>query len=206
MMKAANKRERWIWVGGWGLSPEWLRKEAARAFPSGEHTAVAPTRDAVDRIKWHDFDRAGGYSLGAFLLLKNAERIPRPALLAAPFFAWVYEAELGGRIRRAQIRYLERWLTREPCAALHDFYQRAGLGLERPDRLPYPLDDLKWGLQQLREEQAPPRLPGNWRGIIGAADPLLDAGVILTSEPRLEVVEGGHHPAALLKAAVEANK
>lgn len=196
------KAERWIWVGGWGLSPEWFAEYIARAYPGANHTVLAPSPRAIAGVDWRHFDRAGGYSLGAFLLLKNAGQIPLPALLLAPFFAYPAEANLGGRIRGAQIRYLARWLQKEPLPALEDFYQRARLGLTPPAGLPYPMEDLQWGLRQLAEEQVSPRLPEGWTGWIGDGDTLLDAGVLTATEPRLTTVSGaGHHPAALLEAA-----
>jgi hypothetical protein len=144
---------------------------------------------------------AGGYSFGAFLLLKHAEKVNVPALLIAPFFAYTAEANLGGKVRQVQDRYLARWLRREPCAAFADFYQRAGLGLSAPEGLPYELDDLAWGLEQLAREKARPRLPNGWTGIVGDRDPLLDATTLVATEPKIRVIQGvGHHPAALLEA------
>jgi hypothetical protein len=200
-------KERWIWVGGWGLEPDWFRGHAAHAFPSADHTVLAPTAGALAEVAWDRFDRAGGYSLGAFLLLKHAPAVKLAALLVAPFFAYPSEAGLGGRIRQAQIRYLGRWLQREPLGALADFYKRANLDLPCPEKLPYPIADLQWGLEQLAGEQVPAGLPEGWMGVVGGSDPLLDAAALTRVEKRLQVVPGAtHHPAALLGAAARGRR
>lgn len=196
------KPERWIWIGGWGLPCDWLQKQAQAALPSAEHTVLPPGPTAVGKIDWSRFDRVAGYSLGAFLLLKEANAIPLSALLLAPFFAYPAEAGLGGKIRLAQIRFLSRWLEREPVHALADFYRRAGLDLATPTQTPYPAEELEWGLRQLAEERAPARLPDGWIGMVGEIDPLLDAGTLLAAEPRLQVVpRAGHHPTTLMRRA-----
>lgn len=193
-------KQRWIWIGGWGIPPTWLRGEVEAALPFATHTVVPPTPGVVATIDWSEFDRAAGYSFGAFLLLKEAEMVALPAVLLAPFFAYPAEAGLGGNIRLTQIRFLARWLTKDPLAALNDFYERAGLELKKPAELPYPLENLEWGLEQLAKVRAPTRLPETWKGLIGDRDPLLDASALLLAEPRLNVVpEAGHHPRALLQ-------
>ena len=220
-------QERWIWIGGWGLPPKWLREKAQQALPAANHTVVAPTRDILDSIDWTQFDRAGGYSYGAFLLLQQARTIPLPVLLLAPFFAFAAEAGLGGKTERTRIRYLARWLKRNPPAALADFYTRAGLHSPIPPvpqsqtspvsqseiqnpkskiplpfpNLPYSADDLAWGLDQLALAEVPPPLPIHWIGLIGEQDSLLDARTLARTEPRLQVVPGaGHEPTPLLAA------
>jgi hypothetical protein len=199
--------ERWIWIGGWGLPPEWLRRKAQQALPAAEHTVVAPGPDVVARIDWTQFDRVGGYSFGAFLLLQQAPSIPLPVLLLAPFFAFAAEASLGGKIERTRIRYLARWLKRDPHAALADFYTRAGLhsppsqisNLKSPPPLPYSAADLAWGLDQLARTEVPALLPAHWIGLIGKNDPLLDTGALARIEPRLRLIpDAGHEPTPLL--------
>lgn len=194
------RAKRWIWISGWGLPPEWFREQVTRVLPGDEHVVLFPGRETLAAIDWSEFDCVGGYSLGAFLLLKRAEMVTVPAFLLAPFFAFPAEAGLGGKTRLGQIRYLARWLKNDPCAALADFYGRAELGVEPPTEIPYPIEDLQWGLDQLAHERAPVRLPETWTGLVGDADPLLDAGVLVAREPRLQIVPGaGHHPKALLE-------
>jgi hypothetical protein len=195
---------RWLWIGGWGVAPEWFGALARAAYPSFDHVVVPPAPGPIAAVDWPACERIGGYSLGALLLLKNAALVPSPALLLAPFFAYPAEAGLGGKIRQAQIRYLARWLRREPSAALADFHHRAGLASAPSDRLPYPLEDLLWGLTQLADVRLSPQLPAGWNGFIGDRDPLLDGHVLAAAAPGLTIVTGaGHHPEALLQAALE---
>ena len=195
------KNEHWFWIGGWGIPPRWFQTEIEKVIPDAEHTFVPPTADAFSEFDPTHFSRIGGYSLGAFLLLQNAEKIPQPALLLAPFFAYPLEESLGGKINRTQIRYLRRWLRRAPLEALSDFYKRAKLALPEPTKLPYALEDLEWGLTQLADKSVPPRMPKNWRGIVGRDDPLLDAVQIIELEPRIQITPtAGHHPTELLSA------
>lgn len=193
---------RWIWIGGWGLPPEWLHGQLYAALPDADHTVVPPTATAVDAIDWNSYDRIGGYSLGAFLLLKNADTVPLPALLLAPFFAFPAEHNLGGRVKSVQVHVLLRRLRSDPLQALGDFYHRARLPLAPPKSLPYDRDDLSWGLSQLLNKAVPPKMPSSWQGIVGDADPLLDAARLAALEPRLlRTADAGHAPAELLKAA-----
>lgn len=195
--------ERWIWIGGWGVPVAWLENLARRVAPFARHTVVPPTPAAIDAINPEQFERVVGYSLGAFLLLKEAAKVPLPSLLLAPFFAFPAEAKLGGKVRQTQLRVLQRWLRRDPAEALGDFYKRSGLNLPPPATLPYEIDDLEWGLAQLAEERAPAGLPKNWSGVIGENDPLLDSDLLQTLETRLKVVpRAGHGPEALLRAAL----
>lgn len=193
--------ERWIWICGWGIPLDWFAEVAAREIPGRRHTVVPPAPDALKKIAWRGFDRAGGYSLGAFLLLSHRNAIPLPATLLSPFFGYAAEANLGGKIRRARIRFLSRWLQREPLAALADFYAHAGLDIPPPTKLPYPLEDLLWGLDVLASRQTDAELPERWEGFLGEDDPLLDSRKIKELLPGYTLVPyAGHHPARLLNA------
>jgi len=79
-----------------------------------------------------------GWSLGAWRMLNAAShgtKFGGMVLLLAPFVAFPAESNLGGKCSITQVKYLHRWLQREPMAALADFYQRAGLGAP-PTELP----------------------------------------------------------------------
>ncbi len=191
----------WLWIGGWGLPPEWLQKIASDALPADRHHILPPRPDLLAEIDWTRFDRVAGFSLGAFLLLQNQHQIPFPALLLSPFFGYTSEMNLGGKIRSTQIRYLARWIQRDPLAALADFHTRANLPIPAPTELPYPLEDLLWGLDILSTQQTPPTLPPNWTALLGQSDPLLDAEKIHALEPRIQLIENaGHDPRPLLLA------
>ena len=71
------------WIGGWGVAPESLRPIANTYFPGSEHTMLAPTADAVERIS-NPLTPADGvrgapdvtiaWSLGAWRLLEAASK------------------------------------------------------------------------------------------------------------------------------------
>src|SRR5690606_8031234 len=116
-------------------------------------------------------------------------------------FGYASELGLGGKIHQVQVRYLVRWLQRDPQAALADFYQRAKLPIAPPRNIPYAMNDLLWGLNLLANEQTETRLPSGWNGLVGSNDPLLDSAKLLELEPRLTLVENaGHDPKRLLEA------
>ena len=213
------------WIGGWGVAPESLRPLAENYFPGAKHTllppvaaevtrriAGAPTESASSRRRLQeDNDLLIAWSLGAQHVIEAASRgvqFPGMVLLLAPFVAFPSEAQLGGKCSATQVRFLRRWLQREPLAALADFYQRAGLGAS-PAELPYALPDLLEGLDRLSEDASPALrefatrgLPRNWQALIGDDDPLLDAETVCRSLPGCVRVRGvGHAIADLLRAS-----
>ncbi len=119
------------------------------------------------------------YSLGALLLLKAAEKnqfVHGNTFLFAPFFAFPREAEQGGRIAGTQIKFLRRWLKKDWCAAILDFYQRAELDFTLGENPPASLEALDAGLEILQNERVltfPPSAK-NWHFIWGENDALLD--------------------------------
>lgn len=194
-----SPRQKWIWISGWGVPTEWFKGLVEQAIPDGEHSVVPPTAQGVRNINWREYDSVGGYSLGAFLLLCERKELERPALLLSPFFGYTSEMGFGGAVGQVQVQYLKRWVKREPLAALTDFYARAKLPLGPPADLPYPLDDLLWGLDRLAHDTTEPQLPPPWSGLIGAKDPFLDSRRLCAFEPKLKVVQdAGHAPAPLL--------
>lgn len=170
------------------------------------------------------------WSLGAWRVLEAASRgveFPGMVLLLAPFVAFPAEAGLGGKCSATQVKFLRRWLRRDPLAAIADFHRRAGLSgsvarAARPHadnqtgdeargtpapHLPYVLSDLIEGLDRLAGD-APPGLrefaasglPRNWQAFIGDADPLLDAGAVRCSLPGcVRTRRAGHDIVELLR-------
>jgi hypothetical protein len=193
------------WVLGWAVPEAWFSPLARAAFPNAEHAYFAATPNTLDDIRAAGrFDWLVGYSLGAQLLLAGGPRAERVALLA-PIFAFPSEENTGGRTARAQVRFLARWLRREPAAALADFYARAGLDV--PPELAAELapEVLQWGLAQLETVTLPPTLPPGWRAWCGTDDALLDAARLHELVPAITLVAGAtHHPATLLRAFAEA--
>ena len=132
------------WIGGWGVAPESLRPLAENYFPGAKHTllppvaaevtrriAGAPTESASSRRRLQEEDDLViAWSLGAQCVIEAASRgvqFPGMVLLLAPFVAFPAESQLGGKCSATQVKFLRRWLQREPLAALADFYQRGGL-------------------------------------------------------------------------------
>jgi hypothetical protein len=202
------------WVLGWAVPPPWFASIAEQRLPAATHLYFHPIAATINQlVATGPFDHIVGYSLGSQLLLSASERITSMGQIAllAPIFAFSREEGLGGRVARAQIRHLARWLTRDPAAALMDFYQRAGLdvppaqGSEGSLR-PAVIDgvnvaDLQWGLDRLVTARVEPPLPHGWRAWCGAADALLDAVQLHALEPNVTIVpSANHHPAALINA------
>lgn len=225
-----------IWISGWGVAPESLRPLAEKYFTGSQHTFVAPTAESVrqvlkcggpsplsespvaipERQRGGAVQDAGvdltiAWSLGAWRVLEAASRgieVPGMVLLLAPFAAFPSESKFGGKCSATQVKFLRRWLQREPLAALADFYQRTGLGTP-PTELPYAEADLIEGLDRLVEDASPAMrefaargLPRNWQAFVGDNDPLLDAEAVHRSLPGCIRVRGvGHAIADLLRAS-----
>ncbi|HEX3728659.1 MAG TPA: hypothetical protein VHV47_02565, partial [Opitutaceae bacterium] len=119
--------------------------------------------------------------------------------------AFPREEKLGGKISRTQVRHLERWLRREPLAAVADFYERAALHIPPSDHSSLP-EHLLWGLERLEQDRVEPPLPAEWSAWCGEEDPLLDAARLAALDPAIRIVSrAGHHPRALLQAWAEAS-
>lgn len=197
-------------IGGWGVDPESLRPAAAGFLPGAELVCLPPVGAAAEKAAQSDW--VIGWSLGAWCVLAAAARgvqFTGRVVLLAPFTAFCSEQGLGGRCSRTQVRWLRRWLERQPMKALADFYPRAGLG-RCPATLPYATEDLLQGLEWLEADASPEMrqfsargLPQNWRAWIGDSDPLLDAAAVARVLPGCRVVPGaGHGFQALLTAEV----
>jgi len=153
------------WLGGWGIPPCWALEVLAN--------------HAITNVQWlpptftnlQQADINAGYSLGASLLLRTDKA--EEARLFAPFFDFKKEAGQGGRVAKAQLLYIRKWLKRDPIAALNDFYSAADLPLQITE-LPYDLDDLLWGIDQLLEDVSPPEKQVSANAFWGEKDSLLD--------------------------------
>jgi hypothetical protein len=206
------------WVLGWAVPSPWFAAMAERRMPAATHLYFPPMAATIQQLSAAGpFDHVVGYSLGSQLLLSAAERIATlgQVALLAPIFALASEEGLGGRVARAQIRQLARWLTRDPAAALMDFYQRADLDVQptpnstvtSPSSVLDGLNcaDLQWGLDRLVSVRVDPPLPRGWRAWCGAHDALLDAARLHALEPNITIVaSANHHPAALISTWADA--
>ena len=157
------------WLGGWGIPPKWAL-DALAQYGHGPHHWLPPT---ASNVQSGSFDTA--YSLGASLLLRHG--LASGTELLAPFFDFKKESSQGGKIARAQLLYIRKWLSRDPLAALNDFYQKAGLPIQVSE-IPYPIEDLLWGIEQLLEDVDLPTVPVSATAIWGEKDALLQPSQI----------------------------
>lgn len=183
-------------ISGWGIAPE----SVAPFFPSGTRV-FAPTRENIAALA--GAPRVVGYSLGAFLLLEAAARGEfscADVSLFAPFLAFPREAGAGGRVAATQVKFLRRWLGKNPVAALADFYARAGLSFPPPTAsgaLPYRAEDLDSGLEILATAKLDgvPENARSWKIFLGENDALLDARAVAATFPEnpVRLVPSGTH-------------
>jgi len=183
-----------LWIGGWGTSPEWGLTAVERWKPDWNHEWVSPGPTCAESANGsHDW--VGGYSFGAFLMLRRPKDFPakKGHFFLAPFLDLKRDAGLGGMVDRTQLKFTQRWLKRDPFAALSDFYQRGGLNLQIKDQLPYNKEDLLWGIDELlgRPAPIPSRDPGV--AVLGEDDPLIEARKVSNFFPRSIVVSGAGH-------------
>ena len=186
-----------IWISGWGVAPEGLRAAATKALPNAEHVFRPPAPEALSDLG--DCKLLVGWSLGAWHILDTAAhgmRFDGRVLLLAPFTAFCSEHGLGGRCSLTQVRWLRRWLQRDPAAALKDFYERAGLDGD----MPYAAEDLLEGLDRLADDASPALrafglagLPSTWSAVVGDRDPVLDAARICEAIRGCKAVPGARH-------------
>lgn len=188
-------------LSGWGISPSAL----ARLFPAGTQI-FEPSRENVlkiaDFVARKNATRVVGYSLGSWLLLDAAARgifSFENTTLYAPFLAFPREAGKGGNVSATQVKFLRRWLKKDPSAAIADFYARAGISLAPPvaGTLPYDADALDEGLRILLEEKLDglPDSAKNWEIVLGEKDALLDAQTVAKtfSPARVNLIPAGTH-------------
>ena len=186
-----------VWISGWGVAPEGLRSAATNVLPNVEHLFRPSAPEALDDLGGCEL--LVGWSLGAWRILDAAARgrqFEGRVLLLAPFTAFCSEHNLGGRCSLTQVRWLRRWLQRDPEAALKDFYERAGLEVS----VPYAANHLMEGLDRLAEDASPALrafgqagLPPNWTAVVGERDPVLDAVTICRVIKGCKTVSGARH-------------
>ncbi len=181
------------WIGGWGLPEHYTRGIAESVLPQAEHTVYLPTQAGMDSLDG-DCDALVAYSLGTFLYLREAKKVAPQCkiVLVAPFGDFRLESGRGGKTQTTKVRFLLRWLRRDPRAALADFYHRSGLNLPAPEDLPYAVEDLSWGIEQLAETELPVAIHEEV-ALVGDADALLAHAPLAEEFSRLEVVSGAGH-------------
>ncbi|MDL5052988.1 hypothetical protein QQ056_05395 [Oscillatoria laete-virens NRMC-F 0139] len=167
-------------------------------MPGHEHRVILPRRNWREQFA-RETDWAGaicGYSFGAFLILKDWASLPvskKPVTLYAPFLDFKAESGLGSKIKLTQLKFLRRWLSRSPLEGMNDFYLQAGLSLPPAQELPYDLNDLLWGVDEMIHQRVTiPNIPQTPRFLCGNYDNLIDKQKTKDYIDTLEFVCGGH--------------
>jgi len=194
----------YAWIGGWAVPVDYMRAAVEQRFPGSAHHIYTPRVDALEQVSQGGFDVVVGYSLGSLLVLHSIELIPPAAAvyLLAPIFNFQQEAQLGSRVSKVQLKYLLRWLQRDPHAAIEDFYRTAGLNVQLERALPYPIEDLVWGLETLLNVQVSLQAARNCTCVIGQQDTLLDTEFYRKNlKSHVRVVNGGHDIRSLLSCS-----
>ena len=165
-----------------------------------EHSVVAPTAE-IPMVE--DFDWLVGHSLGAFLMLLWPDRFTakRGSVLLSPFVEFPREADRGGKMSKTQLKVTARGLRTDALTTVNDFYGRADLGMNAKS-LPYPVEDLAWGLDLLLEKAVNPETISRryHEVLLGGQDPILDDSRLLKFFPAAKVLpEAGHRFEDLLE-------
>ena len=197
---------KWLWVCGWGVSPKALKSWATEAFPGIFHQVILPLRLPQG---FHDgFDKILGWSWGGYRVLEwfvtseNRQKAP-PIVLFSPFFGFCLEDSQGGKTSRTHVKYLARWMKRDPVAALTDFYQRADLtfpfcALDQ-ECFPFWTNELSHlANEKLDINQVIGAIETTHMQIfVGEKDPLVDAPYLVEKLGAIMVPKVGHDLAAL---------
>jgi hypothetical protein len=197
-----------VLIGGWGVMPETMRTATALLPPGAQCRFMPPITGCAEKAS--ESELVVGWSFGAWRILAAAAGgvvFRGEVLLFAPFISFCSEFGLGGRCSLAQVLWLQRWLKRDPAAALTDFYLRADLG-PSPMGLPYDREDLLDGLEHMAADAsaelrafAARGLPKGWQAVVGAKDRLLDGGVICRALPGCSLaLDAGHNLESLVAA------
>tara|TARA_B100001123_G_scaffold422517_1_gene531524 strand:- start:11410 stop:12012 length:603 start_codon:yes stop_codon:yes gene_type:complete len=195
-----------LWIGGWGTSPDWGLTAVRRWRPDWKHEWVIPNASSASFADGsHDW--VGGYSFGAFLMLRSPNDFPsrKGHFFVAPFLDLKTEAQLGGKVTTTQLKVTRRRLTLDPPRALADFYQLSGLNFPMDTTLPYSLQDLTWGIETLLGESAPLPVEDPGFAVFGSEDSLVDPVLSNRFFPENTVVEGAGHRLEALRGSVQIN-
>ena len=185
----------WIWISGWGIYPDQFSSAVNRALPEDSHQVLAPTPDALGRVLASGADCIGGYSLGSLILLSALRQIPKSAniICLAPFIAFCKEDQMGGKTPKAVLQKLQHRLQEQPARTLQLFYRLAELSEPLKDGLPYPIEHLQWGLEQLAILKAGTDLLSRIKAVVGLRDPLINSREIQSRWPTGHFVDQCNH-------------
>ncbi len=194
-----------LWLGGWAIYANEFMNSVEKNWPFMDHRYVVPARDWASIVSKNEFDVLIGYSLGSHLIIKEKiyQFIDKPIYLLAPFFDLKIEAQLGGKISITQIKYLLKWIKREPLAAINDFYSRAGLDDNQNNSIPYKIEDLIWGLNVILAKGVDLMEAENCKFIIGENDALIDSKFFLRKINNIKNIIGASHNYKTLLSHIE---
>lgn len=189
------------WLCGWGVDIAAFTACCRAHYPDEDPRVEPATWRGWARLRAAGCDAYGGFSLGAWLLVRAAalgELQGGDVVLLAPFLSFPLEANQGGRVRGVQLERVRRWLRSDPEGALADFGRRAGLDL--PVTRPVEREVLEEGLAWLgsTELAALPDAARGWRAYVGDRDPLLEPRAVAPWPNRTVVEKAGHVVAALM--------
>lgn len=138
-------------------------------------------------------------------MLRNLDAFPakRGRFYLAPFLDLKREAELGGLVEATHLKITRRWLESDPCRAVSNFYERAGLNLRLKDALPYEQEDLIWGIDTLLGDPAPIPVEDPGIAVIGGQDPLIDSNVTKSFFPSNTILPDQGHRLEALRVALK---
>lgn len=191
----------WAWISGWGIAPERFKAAAEHALPAFEHTVLHPQPNACSALLELNADHIGAYSLGSLLLLDQQDAFPNSVKLyaLAPILGFTTPMQRGGSTKPEALHSLQTRLSRNPSQALKLFHRLADLD-EPSNELPYPLDDLIWGLDQLATRTISATRQDRVQAIIGNADRLCQPEHVSGFFNQATACTSGHNYNDLLKA------
>lgn len=176
-----------LWIGGWAIPINIIKTLVLNAFPNLNHCCIHPHEKYLEIIDKYNPDVIVGYSLGATLLLNNSSNIFKEYLIA-PFL----NIKDAIHINSTQLKYLIKWLKKDPLNAINDFYQRSQLSIPKLTELPYPISDLIWGLETLIYTNQL-TIPHNSQILLGNHDPLINPNFFLQHAPISTIYHDSDH-------------
>ena len=179
------------WVTGWAIPKDIIKSKIEIDFPQHEHQVIYPGKAYKQYLEEFKPDHVIAHSLGSFLVINDFKDKFQKTLIA-PFTDFKKESNKGGLIRTTQLKYLLKQLKSNPAAAVNDFYRRAGLPFSSNRTLPYPLEDLTWGIECLIN-QSTANQSNNDNVLLGSNDPLLDPVKIKREFPQTKIIENKGH-------------
>ena len=185
----------WIWISGWAIDPDRFKSAVEWALPNDSHQVLAPAPNALEKALAAGTDNIGGYSLGSLILLSALEQIPKVSNITclAPFIAFCEEDRMGGITSRGTLWSLQKRLQKQPSKTLQLFYRLAGLNEPLPGKMPYSIEDLEWGLEQLLTLKASTAFSDRVKGIAGLKDPLINHKEMRSKWPKCHFVDECNH-------------